>query len=129
MLKGLNIYVHGDLNIGEYEPGNGNRYTAIATRWSAGLVMMGTLGLVDEGWLVVSGNTGKAALFQERGFLTDDYIQEKLGGWLDDYPYFGDLIRLLVMRPGPALPMSIPTEEDMPEDREAYYNERAEMMP
>ena len=83
--------------IGEYEPGNGTRYTAVAARWQHDVVM-GVMGRVSDGWLVVSGNTGKAYLFQHKGMLTDEYIQEHLGGFSGDYPYFGDLIRKLVDR-------------------------------
>jgi len=62
---------------------------------------MGRMGTVSDGWLVVSGNSGQAYLFQKDGYLVDDYIQEQLGGRNDDYPYFGDLIRSLIMRDSP----------------------------
>jgi len=118
----INI-VHG-LKIGEYEPGNGTRYTAVAVRWDVGARLMGALGVVSHGWLVASGNSGRAALFQDHGYLVDSYIQEHLGGCPGDYPYFGNLIRAMVGRPsGQGI------DGDMPEDREAYYNERAEGFP
>ena len=86
--------------IGEYEPGNGTRYTAVAVPWNGGdMLLMGALGVVSNGWLVISGNSGQAYLFQNYGSLTNEYIQEKLGGYGGDYPYFGDLIRQLVERP------------------------------
>lgn len=94
------ITVEGNYFIGEYEPGHGTRYTAIAVPWRAGPKMvMGQLGYVSDGWLVISGNSGRAYLFQKDGYLADDTIQEHLGGYPGDYPYFGDLIRTLIMRP------------------------------
>lgn len=87
--------------IGEYEPGNGTRYTAVAVPWQATPdQVMGRLGFVSDGWLVVSGNSGRAYLFQRHGFLADNHIQEHLGGYDGDYPFFGDLVRRLVNRPG-----------------------------
>ena len=85
--------------IGEYEPGNGTRYTAVAVPWHAAPTqVMGALGYVTSGWLVVSGNSARAYLFQEGGFLLDVAIQQHLGGYEGDYPYFGDLIRALTHR-------------------------------
>ncbi len=83
--------------IGEYEPGNGTRYTAVAVRWRFD-GLMGRMGCVEDGWLVVSGNSGKAYLFQHSGTLLDEYIQKHLGGFAGDYPFFGDLVRKLVER-------------------------------
>ena len=91
------ITVEGNRIIGEYEPGNGTSYTAVAVRWRVDVVM-GAMGYINDGWLVVSGNSGKAYLFQYKGTLLDEYIQEHLGGFAGDYPYFGDLIRKLVDR-------------------------------
>ena len=87
----------GGVYIGDYVPGNGTRYTAVAVRWQF-FVSLGVMGCVPDGWLVVSGNSGKAYLFQAKGPLMDEYIQEHLGGFAGDYPYFGDLIRKLVDR-------------------------------
>lgn len=89
---------HG--RFGEYEPGNGTRYTAMAIR-VVGKVSFGSLGSVTNGWLVVNGFNGKAYLFQASQVqpLADEYIQEKLGGLEGDYPYFGDLVRKLLGRP------------------------------
>lgn len=102
MTDAIQITVVGNRYIGEYEPGNGTRYTAIAYPWTAdSYLMLGALGTVTDGWLVISGNSGRAALFQKYGTLVDDYIQEKLGGGDGDYPYFGDLIRALVKRSNP----------------------------
>lgn len=85
--------------MGEYEPGNGTRYTAIAIPWKGPSMAMGLLGEVTDGWLVTSGNSGRAALFQKYGKLVDKYIQQKLGGVDEDYPHFGDLIRRMIDRP------------------------------
>ena len=95
------ITLSGETYIGEYEPGNGTRYTAIAVPWRATPdQVMGSLGFVSDGWLVVSGNSGRAYLFQRGGYLVDNTIQEHLGGFDGDYPYFGDLVRRLLNRPG-----------------------------
>ena len=119
--------------IGEYEPDNGIRYTAVAVSWTANYdQVMGNLGFVSDGWLIISGNSGQAYLFQRDGYLTDRSIQEHLGGYPDDYPYFGYLIRSMIMRDGPAGPFQIGNRyrrDDMPDDPEGYYNERAEQMP
>ena len=89
----------GSCVIGEYEPGNGTRYTAVAVPWTDGdMLAMGALGTVSEGWLVVAGNSGRAYLFQRDGYFTDSYIMERLGGYGGDYPYLGDLIRKLISR-------------------------------
>ena len=94
------ITVEGNCIVGEYEPGNGTRYTAIAVPWTNGRDRsMGIMGCVSNGWLVVSGNSGQAYLFQKDGPLIDNYLIKKLGGYPGDYPYFGDLIRTLIMRP------------------------------
>ena len=119
------ITTEGSYRIGEYEPGNGTRYTAVAIPWTNHPdLMMGALGAVTNGWLVTSGNSSRSYLFQQHGNLLDKYIQEKLGGYGGDYPYFGDLIRQLIARPGLR-----PLIGDMPDDPEFYYNERAERMP
>jgi len=84
--------------IGEYEPGNGTNYKAIAVPWNLGK-SMNSLGCVVDGWLVVSCMASrKAYLFQADGPLVNRYIQEKLGGYEGDYPYFGNLIRRLIRR-------------------------------
>ena len=119
--------------IGEYEPGNGTRYTAVAIPWKArNDQVMGVMGFVSDGWLVVSGNSGRAYLFQKDGYLVDYHIQEHLGGYAGDYPYFGDLIRSMITRDGPNGRFPIGNRyrrDDMPDDPEAYYNERAEQQP
>jgi len=96
-MKPITITTEGYFRIGEYEPGNGTNYKAILTRWLSSW-NVNALGKVTFGWLVVNCNTKLAYLFQEKGLLTDDFIQEKLGGSADDYPYFGDLIRRLTGR-------------------------------
>lgn len=85
------------MRIGEYEPGNGMNYKAIAVKFPFHS-NFNALGRISTGWLVVNCNTGLAYLFQEKGFLVDDSIQEKLGGLNADYPYFGDLVRKLIFR-------------------------------
>ena len=118
--------------IGEYEPGNGTRYTAVAIPWMGREdQVMGALGFVSDGWLVVSGNSGRAYLFQKDGYLVDAAVQEHLGGYPGDYPYFGDLIRSMIQRDGPDGRCKVGNRyrSDMPDDHEAYYNERAEQMP
>ena len=121
----IKVTEQGTTRIGEYEPGNGTRYTAVAIPWTSdGYLMLGALGAVEDGWLVISGNAARAFLFQKTGTLVDRYIQEKLGGLPDDYPYMGDLIRALVGRP-----TLVPVVDDMPDDPEAHRNFRAEEMP
>ena len=84
----------------EYQPGNGTHYRAIAIPWH-GSVYCGALGRISEGWLVINCNTRLAYLFGKDGLLVDRYIQEKLGGMDGDYPYFGDLVRILTDRQYP----------------------------
>ena len=98
---------NGAMVIGEYEPGNGARYTAVAVPWQGPGFALGGLGNVSDGWLVIAGNSGRAHLFQKTGFLTDDYIREKLEGrslGLCDFPEFGDLIRFMIARPSEVAP-------------------------
>ena len=112
-------------SIGVYEPGNGTRYVAVAIPWR-GDINMAALGEVTDGWLLVAGN-GRAYCFQSKGFLTDDYVEEKLGGKgynECDIPHLAHLIRTLLGRPNLR-----PLIQDMPDDPEFYYNERAERMP
>ena len=83
---------------GEYNPGNGTNYKVIAIRWPSG-ANFNRLGSINPGgWLVVNCKNGLAHLFQEKGLLADSYIQEKIGGLPEDYPYFGDLVRELISR-------------------------------
>jgi len=92
----IQITVKGDLRIGEYEPGNGTRYTAIAVAYSHDQPM-GVMGMVADGWLVAYGN-GRAHLFQRGGYLADSYLSEKLGVREGDLPWAADLIRELIGR-------------------------------
>jgi hypothetical protein len=92
----IQITVQGSTRIGEYEPGNGTRYTAVAVPFSHNAVM-GTLGMVADGWLVAYGN-GRAHLFQRGGYLADSYLSEKLGVREGDLPWAADLIRELIGR-------------------------------
>jgi len=85
--------------LGRYIPGNGTEYWAAALPWKS-RENVGALGSVDDGWLVVSGLTKKAALMAKEGYVVDSYVQEKLGGLDGDYPFFGILVRALVRRPG-----------------------------
>ena len=113
-LRQPRITLSGSTYIGEYEPGNGTRYTAVAIPWRATPdQVMGKLGFVSDGWLVVSGNSGCAYLFQrDGGILTDSYIMRLLGGVSGDYPYFGDLIRRLINRNDPPRHRDIDTIDE-----------------
>ncbi len=90
------------VRLGHYEPGNGTSYRVIAIRGNFGEQQ--SLGYVEgEGWVVVSCMGHRQAyLFRgmEGDYLSDDYIQEKLGGSAGDYPYFGDLVRAIIGRAG-----------------------------
>jgi len=92
------IELNEHILVGEYEPGNGTNYKAIAVRWLSDASFNHLGSIHTGGWLVISCNTCLAYLFQERGILVDWHIQEKLGGTKEDYPYFGDLVRKLISR-------------------------------
>lgn len=87
------------VRVGEYEPGDGKRYTAVALRWEtnskAGL---GALGHVRDGWLVTYGNNGKSYLLQRAGVLVDDYLAEKFSISDQELPHAADLLRRLLDR-------------------------------
>jgi hypothetical protein len=91
-----------DMVIGEYEPGNGTRYTALAIPWTdQDQLMLGGIGVVADGWLVTYCNNGRAYLLQGgKSFLTDGYIAKKFGIGQGDIPYAAELIRTLTGRPG-----------------------------
>jgi hypothetical protein len=92
------IELNKHILVGEYNPGNGTNYKAIAVKWPSG-ANFNYLGCIyPEGWLVINCNTCLAYLFQRKKMLADPYIQEKLGGAKEDYPYFGDLVRKLISR-------------------------------
>ena len=93
----IQITVQGSTRIGEYEPGNGTRYTAIAVPYSHDGVM-GVMGAVADGWLVAYGISGRAHLFQSDGYLADLYLMEKLDVRPGDLPWAADLIRELIGR-------------------------------
>jgi hypothetical protein len=93
----IKITVKGDLRIGEYEPGNGTRYTAVAVAYGHDQPM-GVMGMVADGWLVAYGLTGRAHLLQPNGYLADSYLAEKLGVRPGDLPWAADLIRELIGR-------------------------------
>jgi len=98
MKKEIMIYPLGGALVGEYQQIKGTSYKAIAIRWMSGQDF-NAMGSIDPGgFLVINCNTRLAYLFQEKGLLTDSYIQEKLGGLDADYPYFGDLVRKLISR-------------------------------
>ena len=101
IMKGKNMEIkklNKDVLTGEYNPGNGTNYKAIAVQWLSG-ANFNHLGAINPGgWLVVNYKNGLAYLFQEKGLLSDSYIQEKIGGLPSDYPYFGDLVRKLISR-------------------------------
>ncbi len=92
----LTIYHEANYRVGEWEPGNGTRYTAVAIPWTSPM-LMGTMGFVEEGWLVVYGS-GKAYLLQPAGILTDQYLAKHFDIRPADFPWAGDLIRALVDR-------------------------------
>ena len=95
----IKITVQGNnVRIGEYSPGNGTRYTALAVPISHDGAPIGVMGAVLEGWLVAYGLTGRAHLFQRDGHLSDGYLAEKLGVRAGDQPWAGDLIRELIGR-------------------------------
>ena len=93
----IQVTVQGGTRIGEYSPGNGTRYTAIAVPISHDQPM-GVMGMVQSGWLVAYGLTGRAHLFQRDGHLSDGYLEEKLGIRPGDFPWAADLIRELIGR-------------------------------
>jgi hypothetical protein len=87
--------------VGEYEPGNGTRYTALAIPWTdQDQLMLGGIGVVSDGWLVTYCNTGRAYLLQKKGWLTNEYLAEKFVIYREDIPYAAELIRTLTGRPG-----------------------------
>jgi hypothetical protein len=93
----IQITVQGDLRIGEYSPGNGTRYTALAVPISHDGAPIGVMGAVSDGWLVAYGN-GRAHLFQRAGHLSDGYLEAKIGIEPGDQPFAGNLIRALIGR-------------------------------
>jgi len=93
----IQVTIQGSTRIGEYSPGNGTRYTAIAVPFSHERPMNG-MGVVSDGWLVAYGLTGRASLFQPDGYLADSYLAEKLGVRPGDLPWAADLIRELIGR-------------------------------
>ena len=98
LMADIQITVQGNTRIGEYEPGNGTRYTAIAVPISHDGAPIGVMGAVSDGWLVAYGISGRAHLFQPNGHLADDYLMEKLDVRPGDLPWAADLIRELIGR-------------------------------
>ena len=95
----IQITVQGNnVRIGEYSPGNGTRYTALAVPISHDGAPIGVMGAVLEGWLIAYGLTGRAHLFQSDGYLADSYLMEKLDVRSGDLPWATDLIRELIGR-------------------------------
>jgi len=88
----------GGLTYGEWEPGNGTRYTALAVPIKDLPGSVGVVGRIDEGWLVVCGLTGRAYLLQKRGYLDPLYIAEKFGLVGEDIEYFTELLRKMLGR-------------------------------
>ena len=100
---------------GWFEPGNGTRYTAAAVFVPGGLERMGVMGTATGGgdgcWLVASGNTGRAHLFQPNAtgsewsvtkFVHPDYVAEKFDmRSKEDATHAAALIARLIGRPGP----------------------------
>jgi RNA polymerase sigma factor (sigma-70 family) len=92
---------NSDMVIGAYEPGNGTRYTALAMPWKdEKQLMLGSIGVVSDGWLVVYCNNGRSYLLQKEGWLTNEYLAEKFVIYREDIPYAAELIRTLTGRPG-----------------------------
>lgn len=85
----------------QFEPGNGTRYCIIAVRLP-GYTCCGTLGLVEDGWLVVDG-LGRAALLPPGGFLHHSYVAEKFGLGPDgqDAGHLVTLINYVLGHPAP----------------------------
>ena len=71
----IQITVQGNVRIGEYCPGNGTRYTALAVPISHDGAPIGVMGAVLEGWLVAYGLTGRAYLFQRGGYQTATWLR------------------------------------------------------
>ena len=94
----ITITIQGSTRIGEYCPGNGTRYTALAVPISHDGAPIGVMGAVLEGWLIAYGLTGRAYLFQAHGHLADSYLSEKLDIRAGDEPFAGNLIRKLIER-------------------------------
>jgi hypothetical protein len=89
------------MRLGTWTPGNGMRYTVAAIPFAGSL---GTLGETNGiGWLVVSGNTGRAHLLQSLGFLAPSYVAEKfeLRFDSDDLIYVTRLIGKVIDRETP----------------------------
>ncbi len=93
----MELTIHHETNyrVGEWEPGNGTRYTAVAVPWVTP-IQMNNMGYVEEGWLVVY--RGRAHLLQPAGSLADRYLAEHFDIRPGDFPWAGDLIRALVER-------------------------------
>ena len=60
----------------EWCPGNGTRYEILVAKLNE-YVSCGSLGAVEDGWLVVCGLTKTAYMFQPCGHLHTSYIKEK----------------------------------------------------
>jgi len=73
-LTEYNYNVCGSFTRGCFEA-DGTRYTAFAMRVRD--FKLGSLGYVEDGWLVVCGLNRTAYLFQKRGFLHWSYLMEK----------------------------------------------------
>jgi hypothetical protein len=80
-LVGANGHKH------RFVPGNGTVYEIFVT--PVGDLGLGAMGHVTNGYLVVNGFNGRAMLIQPEGYLTADYVHEKLfpeqGGTHDWY--------------------------------------------
>ncbi len=60
----------------EFSPGNGIVYRIIAMAINE--LDFGILGSIEPGWLIVNGQTGRAHLFANKGYLDAGYVTEKL---------------------------------------------------
>ncbi len=92
----MTIHHEEHYRVGEWNPGNGTRYTAVAIPWTTA-IQMNRMGYIETGWLVVYGS-GNAHLLQPAGHLADHYLAEHFDILPGDFPWAGDLIRALVER-------------------------------
>ncbi len=82
---------------GFYEPGNSTRYTAVAIPTN-GHLQVGSLGLVTDGWIVVSGMANRQAylLSKHPYLLHPDYIEDKFDLHGQDAEMFTILLKAML---------------------------------
>lgn len=98
----MKVLRRGLTGYAELSPENDTRYQATATVWPYGHDTIernfGSLGMVNDGWLVVSGIESRAHLFQLTGVLTQGYVEEKLKLNREDGFYMTVLLGILLGR-------------------------------